>query len=236
MRLLREEFPSPLQPKQVAAYTRVSHANAKKWLNRNTGHHVVLVAEPGWYRAMADHRLLKRIGLEPYQVHALQVTIKSPNGGPPPALRGLGTTHQTRDGQEVRKAEFKGRAVTVQAGGLVSVRASTAPLDVQEFMELSAWLDGLAGGGDVQIVSMDLNVDVDDHRLKMSGVQSMSLGPFANALWKVYNKQVVQATRIEACVHRVDLSMQEAARILQEFSAPSYMPEWNPPPHPWEAA
>lgn len=229
MQALRAEFPNPLQPKQLVPLAKVTHANAKKWLARNEGTWVVAHGARGFYRAMADMSLLKQIGLEPFKVHALQVLLKSPSGGLPPALGGLGHEKKTRSGQVQRVADFLGRRVTVQDGGLVSIRASTDPFTVDEFTRLSAWLDGLTGGGTTKLESVDLNVDMEQHKVSMRGIKSMSLAAFTDGLVKLYDKQVIQATRLEACVHRTDLTVPEAARILQEFTTPVYRPEFTQP-------
>lgn len=234
LQFLRGEFPNPWPPKMVARMIRQGSEATRKALQRMSGRFVVAV--PGrMYRAMADAQLLRRIGLEPYKVHGLQFRLVSPNGGSPPALAGLGSARSTADGQEVRHAEALGRRVVVQAGGLVSVRASTEPFTVPEFAELAAWLEGLAGGGRVDVLSMDVNVDVENHRLRVSGAESISLQAARAGLWKVYNKRVIAATRIEACVHRVDMSLQEVSRVLQEFTSPPLdLP--SPPSDGWEVA
>jgi hypothetical protein len=125
-----------------------------------------------------------------------------------------------------------GRPVTVQPGphgALVSIRASTNPISIPAFNELAAWLHGLATPGHVEVLDFDLNVDVADHRLKVSGAQSVSLGGFRDGLLKVYNKQAIQATRIEACFHRVNMGVPEVARLLNELATPPYDPGLFPP-------
>lgn len=239
LQTLYDEFPAPLQPKLIAAQARVPYEGAKKWLQRNDGTWVVRVSGGGWYRARATLALLRRVGLEPLKVHALQVMVKSLSGGTPPQLQGLGTAKKTADGQVVRKADWNGRTVTVQPGprgALVSVRASTHPISIPLFNELSAWLHGLATPGTVTVQDFDLNVDGADHRLKVSGAQAMSLGGFQGSLLKVYNKQVIHATRIEACFHRVNLDLPEVARVLNELATPPYEPGLFPPVDPWEVA
>jgi hypothetical protein len=216
LQILRAEFPNPLTPKQIAPLARVTHANAKKWLNRNEGTWCRLTTR-GSYRALADAKLLKRIGLEPYQVHGIQAVALSPNGGLPPAIKGLGDTKRTKDGQVMQRAEFRGRTVTVQDGGLISIRATTMPFDVPEFMECLSWLEGLTTGATVRITKLELNTDVPDWRLRMDGA-ALTLHGVREGLWKAYQKRELQVLRFEAAPRRVDMSLQEVARVLQEFS------------------
>lgn len=115
LQVLYEEFPAPLQPKFISARARTPYPGTKKWLTRNEGVWVVCISGGGWYRARATLALLRRVGLEPLKVHALQLMVKSLGGGSPPQLQGLGTPHKTADGQVVRKTEWNGRLVTVQA-------------------------------------------------------------------------------------------------------------------------
>lgn len=231
MQQLRPVFPQPMTPKEIRTVVPgVSYESVKKWLQRNEGQHVVKVAH-GWYRARADAQLLRKLGIEPLKVHAIQALLKSRDGGLPPALEGLGSPRTTKDGQAIRVAEYEGRVVTVQAGGMVSVRASKDPFSVPEFGRLAAWLEGLTGGGSCELQGFDLNVDVDEHRLRMGGMKTLSLGGFAHGLLKIYDKQERQATRIEACVHGVKLDVQEAAAIIGQLSSP---PEWYAPPDTFE--
>lgn len=221
MQCLRAEFPSPCTPAMIAKATGQSHEGIKKWLQRNEGKHVVRTAPGGWYRARADPKLLARIGLQPLQVHAIQALV-SPVGGRPPQLEGQ------RDGNGNIKTEWNGRALTAQPaeGGLfVSLRASKDPLSVEAFGQFTAYLYGLAGGGSVQLKSCDLNVDVDDHLMRLRGVESVELGPFHAATVKIYNKQIIEATRLESCFHRLDLGMAEAAQILHGLVAKPQAPE-----------
>ena len=239
LQILYEEFPAPLQPKFISARARTPYPGTKKWLTRNDGLWVVQVSTGGWYRARATLQLLRRVGLEPLKVHALQLMVKSLGGGSPPQLQGLGTPTKTADGQVVRKTEWNGRMVTVQAGphgALVSVRASTNPISIPLFNELAAWLHGLATPGTVTVQDFDLNVDGANHRLKVSGAESVSLGGFQGGLLKIYNKQVIDATRIEACFHRVNLGLPEVARVLNELATPPYEPGLFPCLDPREVA
>lgn len=219
LQFLRAEFPSPATPKTIAAGTGAgskSYEAIKKWLQRNDGTWVIKTAPGGWYRARADPKLLARIGLQPLKVHAIQARL-SPNGGRPPALEG----HRDNDG--TIKAEWQGRKLTAQPmadGGLfISLRASTDPLSVEQFGQLTAWLYGLAGNGSVRLTSCDLNVDTEDHLLRMRGVESVELGDFHGATVKLYNKRVIEATRLETCFHRLDLGMAEAAQLLHGLTA-----------------
>lgn len=241
VQVLRREFPQPMQPKELATTTRQSHEGTKKWLQRNEGVHVTSELR-GWYRARADLRLLRQIGLEPYKVHAIKVRIVSRIGGTTPRPGGQFRAELLRDGQVQHVAEFKGRRVTWQAGNMVSVRSSTQPFTVPEFTELAAWLEGIANGAEVRLDDFDLGIDTESHRLKIAGMsrkqitaQSLTLGGFAGGLWKIYNKQVIQATRLEACLHRVDLSVKEAAGLLHELSVEPFVPPMVPSDG-WEVA
>lgn len=214
MEYLRAEFPAPATPAQITAgagLPKSSHAAVKKWLQRKNGIWVVKTIR-GWYRARADVQLLQRIGLDPLKVHAIQVELMSPNGGRPPAIEGQ------RDKDGTVRGSWQGKKLTAQptaAGGLfISLRASTDPLTIEQFGQFTAWLYGLAGNGSVKLRSFDLNTDVSDHLMRMRGVESMELGDFHGATVKLYNKQVIEATRLETCFHRLDLGMAEAAQIL----------------------
>lgn len=224
MAFLRSEFPAPATPRTIAAMSGQSYEGVKKWLQRNEGTWVVKTAAGGWYRARADPKLLARIGLQPLKVHAIQARL-SPNGGRPPAIKG----HRDKDGNTT--AEFMGRRLTAQPmadGGLfISLRASKNPLTVEQFGQLTAYLYGLAGGGSVRLTSCDLNVDTDDHLLRMRGVESVELGDFHGATVKLYNKRVMEATRLETCFHRLDMGMAEAAQLLHGLTA---RPEAPPAP------
>ncbi len=224
IQFLRTEFPSPCTPRTIAAQTGASYEAVKKWLQRNEGKHVVKVAAGGWYRARADPRLLAKIGLEPLKVHAIQVSV-SPLQGRPPAIQGQ------RDKDGTVRSTWQGHKLTAQpqsdGGWFISVRCSTDPLSVEKFGQLTAWLYGLSGGARVRLRSCDLNIDTADHILKMRGVESVELGDFHGATVKLYNKQVIQATRLEACFHRVDLGMAEAANFLNALTA---RPEEPPAP------
>lgn len=243
LQVLYDEFPSPLQPKVAAAMARTPYEGTKKWLQRSEGHWVVNVQDSGWYRARATLHLLRRIGLEPLRVHALQCVLKSLGGGSPPQAQGLGFASPAADGQVIRRADWYGRAVTVQPGpdgALLSLRASTNPIPIPLFNELAAWLQGLATPGTVTVLGFDLNVDADEHRLKVAiagdARGSISLGGFQSGLLKVYSKQVIDATRIEACFHRVDLDLPEVARLLNELGTPPYDPGTFPSLDPCEVA
>ena len=221
---LRAEFPSPATPRTIAKMSGQSYEAVKKWLQRNDGVWVVKTAPGGWYRARADPKLLARIGLQPLKVHGIQARL-SLNGGRPPWIEG----HRDKDGNTV--AEFLGRRLTAQPmadGGLfISLRASKEPLSVEEFGQFTAYLYGVAGGGSVRLTSCDLNVDTDDHLLRLRGVESVELGDFHGATVKLYNKRVIEATRLETCFHRLDLGMAEAAQILHGMTA---RPEDPPAP------
>lgn len=223
LQFLRNEFPNPCTPALVAKSTGQSHEAIKKWLQRNEGTWVVRTAPGGWYRARADPRLLAQIGLEPLKVHAVQVAL-SPNGGRPPSIEG----QRDRDG--TIRSSWQGHKLTAQPmndGGLfISVRCSKDPMTVEKFGQLTAWLYGLAGGKPVKLKSCDLNIDTADHILKMRGVESVELGDFHGATVKLYNKQVIQATRLEACFHRLDLGMAEAAQILNGLTSKPQEPEF----------
>lgn len=222
VQFLRAEFPSPCTPRTIAAQTGASYEAVKKWLQRNEGNHVVKTAAGGWYRARADPRLLAKIGLEPLKVHAIQVSL-SPLEGRPPAIEGQ------RDKDGTVRSSWQGHKLTAQpqAGGwFISLRCSTDPLSVEKFGQFTAWLYGLSGGGRVLLRSCDLNIDTAEHIMKMRGVESVELGDFHGATVKLYNKKVIQATRLEACFHRVDLGMAEAARFLNVLTA---RPEEPPP-------
>ena len=203
---LYAEFPSHQSPKQIAAATRQSHEAVKKWLRRKTAEWYTVQSLRGWYRARATVKLLSGIGLEPLKVHALQVQM-SPNRGSPSLLQGLGD-----------KAEFRGRVVTFQAskgGVMASVRASKEPFNAGEFQDLVAWLEGLGHGCSVLVRKADFGVDVRDHVMRLDGVEAVTLQAWNAAYLKAYNKQVVQATRFEACFHRLDLQPDEVVHILQ---------------------
>jgi len=216
LQCLRDEFPSPCTPALISKITGQSHEAIKKWLQRNQGVWVIRTAPGGWYRARADPRLLAKIGLEPLKVHAIQVSV-SPNGGRPPAIEGQ------RDKDGTVRSSWQGHKLTAQPqkdGGLfISVRCSKDPMSVEKFGQLTAWLYGLSGGKRVVLRSCDLNIDTADHILKMRGVESVELGDFHGATVKLYNKQVIQATRLEACFHRVDLGLAEAANFLNALTA-----------------
>lgn len=210
MQYLRSEFPNVCTPKMVSAATGQEHEAVKKWLQRNHGTWVTRKTR-GWYRARADTRLLGRIGMDPLKVHALQVSL-SPSQGRPPAIEGQ------RDSSGQINAQWQGRKLTAQPqadGGLfVSLRASTDPMDIPTFGQFTAWLYGVAGGGAVRIKSFDLATDTQNHLMRMRGAESMELGDFHGATVKLYNKQVIDATRLETCFHRLDLGVAEAANIL----------------------
>lgn len=239
LQVLYDEFPTPLQPKMVSALARTPLEGTKKWLARSEGTWTVKVSAGGWYRARATLQLLRRIGIEPLHVHALVLFVKSLAGGTPPQLAGLGKGVQTADGQTVRKADWYGRPITIQpgpAGALVSIRASTQPISIPLFNELAAWLYGLATPGTVEVKDFDLAADTANHRLKLSGLTSMTLGSFHGSLLKVYDKRVIEATRIEACFHRVNLDIGEVGRLLNELATPPYEPGLFPPRDAWEVA
>jgi len=203
---LYAEFPSHRSPKQIAFATRKSHDAVKKWLRRKTAESYVVQGERGWYRARATVKLLAGIGLEPLKVHALQVQM-SPKRGSPSLLQGLGD-----------RAEFRGRRVTFQpskGGVMASIRASTDPLSAGEFQDLVAWLEGVGQGCGIEVRKADFGVDVRDHVLRLDGVEAVTLQAWNGAYLKAYNKQVVQATRFEACFHRLDLEPGEVVNILQ---------------------
>lgn len=224
MAFLRDEFPSPATPKIIASRTGASWEAVKKWLQRNDGNWVVKTAPGGWYRARADPRLLAKIGLEPLKVHAIQVSLSLP-GGRPPAIEG------PRDKSGTIRSTWQGHAMTMQPQGadgwFISVRCSKDPMTVEKFGQLTAWLYGLSNGGRVLLRSCDLNIDTADHIMRMRGVESVELGDFHGATVKMYNKRVIQATRLEACFHRLDLGMAEAARFLNVLTA---RPEEAPAP------
>lgn len=215
--VLYQAFNGSMTPKQIAPLAQVSHANAKKILTRNEGVWVKRTM-PGFYRAYATTRLLRRIGLEPYTVHGIQCLVVSPTGGLPPRLRGLGTERRQADGEVHQRTAFHGRTVTVQAGGLVSVRATMQPFPVPEFLELCAWIEGLAIGGEVRVVKLELNVDVPDWRLRIDGASAMTLSNVKDGLWKAYQKREAAVLRFEAAPSRLSLSLGEVARVLHEFS------------------
>lgn len=220
MQYLYSEFPSPATPKQIATGTGVSYEAVKKWLQRNQGPWRVVQDLRGWYRAWATPKLLQGIGLEPMKVHALQIQM-SPNGGGPPQIEGQ------RD-----KADFRGRPVTLQAskgGVLVSVRASTEPFSPEEFQDLVAYLEGLGRGCDLSVLSVDFGVDVKDHVLRIRGAESLSLHAWNQGYLKAYNKQIIQATRFEACFHRLDLRPEEVTGILQGIGERPSVFEPEPP-------
>jgi hypothetical protein len=238
LQVLYDEFPNPRRPKDLAREARTPYEGTKKWLTRNKGVWVMESPSSGWYRARATLALLRRIGLEPPRVHALQLLCKSPDGGTPPQLQGLGHKRVLRDGTVQREADWNGRKVTVQAGpdgALVSIRASTDPIPVPLFSELAAYLHGLCTPGTVVVKGFDLGIDTANHRLAAAGVEAVTLYGFQGDLLKVYNKRCIQATRLEACFHRIDLPMSEVARVLNELATPTYDPTF-PPPHGPEVA
>jgi hypothetical protein len=239
LQFLHADFPNTSQPAHIAQVSRSPYAGTKKWLTRNNGVWVVNDRNSGWYRARASAKLLKAVGMTPLALHAIQVRIQSPEGGLPPQLRGLGTGYRTKDGQEMRRAVWNGHEVTVQAAGfgaLLSMRSSKNPVTVPLFNEFSSWVHDLAYPGHAMVEGYDLGVDGKGHRVRVVGCQSMSLGGFHSGLLKMYNKQVIGATRLEACFHRLDLSMSEVARVLNEIATPPYDPGLFPPTDPREVA
>lgn len=206
MQHLYNEFPSLQQPKQISKATGVSYEAVKKWLQRNQRPFRVVQEIRGWYRAWATLKLLRGIGLEPLKVHALQIQM-SPNGGSPPQIKGQRDT-----------MDFRGRKVTLQpsrGGVMASVRASVNPFSVGEFQDMVSFLEGLGYGCDLSVIGSDFGVDVKDHVLRIRGVESVSLQAWNKAYLKAYNKQVIQATRFEACFHRLDLDPGEVVSLLQ---------------------
>lgn len=219
--MLYAEFPNPVSPKEISAVTRANHENVKKWLQRDqlkSGAGYTVRHSRGYYRAKATMKLLKKIGLEPFKIHGIQMMIMSPNGGRPPRLEGLGDTKTNKDGSTEQVTERLGRRVTIAESGLISIRASTMPFEVGEFLEVASWVEGLAAGFRVEMRSIELNIDVEDHLLKLDGVKAMTLSGFRDGLLKIYDKQVLRATRFEACIFRLDMTAKEAAAMLNEMS------------------
>lgn len=221
MEYLRAEFPAPATPAQITAgagLPKASHAAVKKWLQRKNGTWVIKTVR-GWYRARADPQLMHRIGLDPIKLHALQVEIMSPVQGRPPAIEGQ---RDSKDPNTIHAA-WQGRKITAQQtkqGGLfVSMRATTDPLTVEEFGQWTAWLYGVAGNGSVMLRNFDLATDTADHLMRLRGLEAMQLGDFHGAVVKIYNKQVIEATRLETCFHRLDLGLAEAAHLLHSMTA-----------------
>lgn len=220
LQFLRAEFPNPCTPKIIEAGTGLgkrSYEAIKKWLQRNEGTHVVKTAPGGWYRARADPKLLARLGLEPLKIHAIQARL-SLSGGRPPAIKG----HRDSKDPNTIHSSWQGHKLTAQeqadGGMFISLRCSKDPLSMEKFGQLTAFLYGLAGGESVQLTSCDLNTDVQDHLLRMRGVESVELGDFHGAAVKIYNKTVIEATRLETCFHRLDISMAEAASMLHSLT------------------
>ena len=230
LQLLYDEFPNPLQPRLISRLAKAPYPGTKKWLTRNEGLHVVNIGN-GFYRAKATWNLLKRIGIEPITVHGIGARIESLRGGSPPQIEGQGTVLPNGD----VVAEFHGRRVTMQRtkdGGVwVQCRATTDPLSVPAFAEFSAWLKGLANGRPVKMEQWELSVDPEDHRMRLDGVQAVTLRGFTDHLWKIYNKSVTKATRIESCWHRLDMKPDEAAALLHAVTSRPmelHRPAWNP--------
>lgn len=244
--VLYAEFPNPQQPKMLATAARVEYEACKKWLQRATGSWVVNVPDKehhptGWYRARATLKLLRNLGMDPLGIHRVEVVMPAPVSlarGVPPRLAGLGTPHP-RD-PNTRTTEWNGHHVTLQGhndgGHTVKVRSSTKPFSASEFVELAAWLDGLAAPAKCILTDCDLNIDGKEHRYRFSGAQSQQLGDWTAAYVKAYNKQAIGATRIEYCFHRLDIGLSEAARLLNELATPpppesfAYRPELMPVP------
>lgn len=237
-----------MQPKRIAEEASVNYEACKQWLRRNNGVHVVNEGN-GWYRARGTLQLLKKLGFSPLHAHNVKVkipaTLKSLAGGLSPSasrLEGLGRV-DAKD-PNTRHSEWHGHALTVQGmrggGHYVHLEASAAALAPEEFVEFSAWLQGLAYPETPMLDQVDFNVDVQDHRLKISGAQSVQLGDWTSAYVKAYNKDVLGVARIEACYHRLDAPFHEVARMLHDLASPprleevGYRPELLPPAHDGE--
>lgn len=226
VKYLKETFPRPSSPKEIALMTGCSYAAVRKVCTRNKTH--IAQARRGLYRYFADAQSLRYVDLPEPKIHA--VCIVSPvtqrQGG---ALRERATEGQSWfwRGRRVTVQYWSGKRRKQGARLAVFLAASQKPLTVPEFMAfLPEWAGVVrAYGVDPddprnKVRELDVNADFPWPKVGLRGMESMTLYGFRHGLLKAYHKRSLNALRLEACLWPVDLQPAEVARIFGELTRP----------------
>lgn len=238
---LKQTFPRPSTPKEIAAATGASYEAVKKFCQRNTTH--IVPAGHGTYRYFADSAALRTVDLPEPQLHAICIVA-------PLSLDAPGPLRDLADDQ--RSWWWRGRRVTMQLWQgkkrgsrkgrprlAVFCRCSDLPMSIPEFQEfLKEWAGVVRPFGvdpespEIRVREVDLNADYPWLKVGLRGVENMPLYGFRNGLLKVYHKRRMGVTRFEACLWPVDLKPAEVVRIFSELTRPAPEAYAPPPPDP----